>query len=355
MTIVGMILVNTPGSIDHVYPPLMHAAWHGWTCADLIFPFFLFIVGVAITLSLPDPHVVHVHRRSIVMRALRRCLILFSLGLLLYNFPQYHFSTLHIPGVLQRIALCYLFAVLVFLNTTIWGQTAVTVGLLALYWALMTLIPIPSAGAGMLEPDRNLAVYVDTLLLHGHLAYGTWDPEGVLSTVPAVATTLVGILAGHWLRTPGRSIGEKTCGFITTGIVAIMMGQAMDRWFPINKNLWTSSYVVFTGGMALLVFAVCYWLVDGNGYRRVATPFVIFGMNPILVYVLATLGSRLLDLYTVSRPDGTLLTLKTLLYEDYFASWAGPTNGSLLFALAYLIIWLAPMAVLYHKRIFVRI
>jgi predicted acyltransferase len=348
-----MILVNTPGSVDHVYAPLTHAAWHGWTCADLIFPFFLFIVGVAITLSFPDSHLVRAYQRSIVLHALRRFLILFTLGLLLYNFPYYHLSTLRILGVLQRIALCYLCAVLVFLNTNIWGQAAVTAALLALYWALMMLMPIP--GAGVLEPNNNLAASVDSLLLHGHLAYGTWDPEGLLSTVPAVATTLVGVLAGYWLKTPSRSLGEKTSGFMVTGIAAIVMGQAMDHWFPINKNLWTSSYVVFTGGMALLVFAVCYWLVDGKGYRRVATPFIIFGMNPILVYVLATLGSCLLDLYTIRSSDGTSLTLKTILYEHYFASWAGPTTGSLLFALVYLVVWFAPMAVLYHKRIFIKI
>jgi len=355
LTVAGMMLVNTPGSMDFVYPPLRHAAWHGWTCADVIFPFFLFIVGVAITLSFPPSDVLHMHRRSILARAVRRAALLFVLGVLLENFPTYHLATLRIPGVLQRIALCYLCVVLIVVSSGIRGQAFVTVGLLVVYWALLTLVSVPGAGPGVLEPTSNLAAYVDHVLLPGHLFHGTWDPEGVLSTIPAVATTLLGTLTGHWLRVPGRSSTQTTLGLVGIGITAIVLGQIMDHWLPINKNLWTSSYVLLSGGIALGVFAGCYWLVDVRGYRRVMTPFLIFGMNPLLVYILATLGEHLLDVVSVTGADGMPLTLRAALYEHYFASWAGHTAGSLLFALTYVCVWGGPMALLYHRRIFVRL
>jgi predicted acyltransferase len=355
MTVAGMIVVNTPGSVDFVYPPLTHATWNGWTCADVIFPFFLFIMGVAITLSLPGPEALHVHQRSIVTRALRRSVLLFALGVFLENFPQYHLATLRIPGVLQRIALCYLVVVIIFVQSHFRGQAVITVAILALYWALMLLAPVPSGGTGLLEPQHNLAAYIDNLLLPGHLAHGTWDSEGVLSTLPAVTSTLLGALTGHWLTIPGRSHGQKTIGLVLMGITAVTVGQIMNHWFPINKNLWTSSYVVLTWGIALLVFAGCYWLVDGRGYQRLLTPFLIFGMNPLLVYILATLGAHLLDFISVTDVDGTPLALRAALYEHYFASWAGPTLGSFLFALTYACVWFGPMALLYQRRIFVRL
>jgi predicted acyltransferase len=354
ITIASMILVNDPGSWDHVYPPLTHADWHGWTFTDLIFPCFLFIVGVALTFSLAERKARGEGQRQIYLRTVRRTFLLFTLGLFLTNFPYYTLATLRIPGVLQRIALCYLLAVLIFMTTEVWGQIGVTIALLILYWVLMMLVPVPGYGAGVLEKEGNLAAYVDSMLLHGHLFRETWDPEGLLSTIPAVATTLLGIGAGHWLKAE-RSKGEKTLGLLAAGGIGVLIGQGMNLWFPINKNLWTSSYVVFTGGMALLFLGGCYWLVDGKRYGRLATPFVVFGVNPIAAYVLATLVAKLLDLYWVVGPDGTPTALKTDIYERGFASWAGPTTGSLFFALTYVGIWLVPMTVLYHKRIFLKI
>lgn len=354
LTIAGMIVVNDPGSTEYVYSSLTHAAWHGWTPADLIFPGFLFIVGVAITLSLGERDLWGGTQRQIYLRTLRRTLSLFILGLLLTNFPFYDLATLRIPGVLQRIALCYCLAVLIFLNTKTRGQVVVTGALLVLYWLLMRLVPVPNYGAGVLEREGNLAAYVDTQVLHGHLLQENWDPEGLLSTLPALATTLLGVLTGHWLKKK-RNKNTITCGLLVAGGVTAVIGQVMDHWFPINKNLWTSSYVLFTGGIALLFLGVCYWLVDVKGYRKLFTPFVIFGVNPIAVYVVATLVARLLDLYWVMDADGISRTLKTDLYERLFASWAGPTNGSLLFALTYVGVWLVPMTLLYRHRIFIKI
>ncbi|MCS6806122.1 MAG: DUF5009 domain-containing protein [Blastocatellia bacterium] len=354
ITIAGMILVNNPGSWSHVYRPLQHAEWHGWTPTDLIFPFFLFIVGVAITLSLPKRLARGDSRRALFAQIVQRTLILFALGLLLNGFPFYDLSKIRIPGVLQRIALCYFFASLIFMWTKLKGQVMFTVALLILYWLLMTLVPVPGYGAGVLEQEGNLAAYVDYRLLRGHLWKPTWDPEGLLSTIPAIATTLCGVLTGYWLKA-ARSVSEKTRGLLLAGLAGVLLGQLMDVWFPINKNLWTSSYVVFTAGMALLCLGACVWFVDGLGYRRLVTPFVMYGVNPIIVFVLSGLLGRLMVIYKLTQPDGSSVSFKTYVYEHFFASWAGPMNGSLLFAIAYVIAWLIPLAILYRKKIFIKI
>lgn len=354
LTIVGMIVVNTPGSTEYVYPSFTHAEWHGWTFADLIFPSFLFIVGVALTLTLAHRRRQGVRPRHILVHTLRRTVVLFVLGLFLSNFPSYDFATLRLPGVLQRIALCYGLATLIALKTNIRGQAVVTVGLLALYWILLTFVPVPGFGAGGVDKEGNLAAYVDVTLLPGHLFHESWDPEGVLSTIPALGTTLLGVLTGYWLQA-NRSRTTKAYGLLLAGAAGVMLGQAIHLWFPINKNLWTSSYVVFTGGIALLVLSLCYWCIDVKGYRRFTTPCIIFGVNPITVYMLATLGARGLDLAWDTSVDGAPRTCKTILYEHVFASWAGPTAGSLLFALAYVCLWFAPMAFLYRRKIFIKI
>jgi predicted acyltransferase len=349
-----MIVVNTPGSTEYVYPSFTHAEWHGWTFADLIFPSFLFIVGVALTLALAHRRRQGALSRHILMHTFRRAVVLFVLGLFLTNFPSYDFATLRFPGILQRIALCYGLATLIVLKTNVRGQAVVTVGLLAVYWILLRFVPVPGFGAGGMEKEGNLAAYVDTTLLRGHLFRENWDPEGLLSTIPALGTTLLGVLTGHWLQAD-RSRTAKAYGLLLAGGAGVILGQVMHLWFPINKNLWTSSYVVFSGGIALFILGLCYWLVDIKGYRRFTTPCVIFGVNPLTVYVLATLGARVLDLEWSVGVDAAPRTLKTFVYDYAFASWAGPTAGSLLFALAYACLWLAPMMFLYRRKIFIKI
>ena len=353
-TIAGMILVNNPGSWTAGYRQLQHAPWHSCTPTDLIFPFFLFIVGMAITLSLTDRVARGSGRHRVYRQIARRSLILLALGIFLTNFPHFHLASLRIPGVLQRIGLCYCAAACI----TIWartrGQALVAVALLAVYWLLMTLVPVPGYGAGILEPDGNLAGYVDQLLLPGHTLGADCDPEGLLSTMPAIATTLFGVLAGTWLRS-NRTSGEKLVGFAVAGTIGVILGKIMDGWFPINKSLWTSSYVVFTGGMALLCFAVCYVVIDLMGHRRLVTPFIVFGANPIVVYVLSSLVGRLFELYQVSRPGQPSVPLRAYLHATFFAPWAGAAGGSLLYAVAFVFIWLLPMTILYRRRIFIRI
>jgi predicted acyltransferase len=357
ITIAGMILVNNPGSWSYVYAPLGHAEWNGWTPTDLIFPFFLFIVGVSITYSLGGKIERGESPKQIVSGIVRRSVILFALGLFLNGFPFFPLDkifAIRIPGVLQRIAICFLFASLIFIKTKIRGQLIWTVALLTLYWLLMKSVPVPDYGAGILTPDGSLAGFFDRFLLSGHIYKPTHDPEGILSTLPAIATTLCGILAGHWLKSP-HSPEERTNGILIIGIALLAAGKFMDLWFPMNKNLWSSSYVVFTAGAALLLLGICYWIIDVKGYRKWATPFIVFGLNAITVFVASGIVGRLLILIKVNSANGNPTPLKNYLYETLFASWAGAMNGSLAFAILYVLLWLVPMWILYRKKIFIKV
>lgn len=353
ITIAGMILVNNPGSWSHVYPPLLHATWHGWTPTDLIFPFFLFIVGAAITFSFASQAEI-LPRKPIYWKILRRALILFGLGLLLALFPQFDFAAMRIPGVLQRIAVCYGIASVIYLNTNIRQQAWITAILLLAYWAMMALIPVPGHGAGDLGREGNLAAYVDYQLLKGHLWKETWDPEGLLSTIPAIATTLAGILTGHLLRS-GRDKRDIAGWIFATGWMAILAGLLWGILFPINKNIWTSSYVVFTAGAALQFLGFCYWLIDVKGIKKWAHPATIYGMNAIAVYVLSGLLVEILIYARIHNPGGSEISLYGWIYENLFLPWADPLNASLAFAIANVLFWLGIMAILYYKRIFIKI
>jgi predicted acyltransferase len=357
ITVAGMILVNNPGSWSYIYGPLGHAEWHGWTPTDFVFPFFLFIVGVAIAYSLGGKVERGEAPKKIVLGTIRRSAILFGLGLFLNGFPFFPLDrvmNLRIPGVLQRIAVCFLFASLIFIKTKIRGQLIWTIALLALYWLLMKVVPVPGYGAGVLTPEGSLEGFIDRLLLSGHIYLPTHDPEGLLSTLPAIATTLCGILTGHWLKSPRRP-EERTNGLLIAGMACLALGKLMDVWFPINKNLWSSSYVVFTAGAALLFLGICYWLIDLQGYRIWAKPFIIFGSNAITVFVASGIVGRILILIKLTSANGNQTTLKNYIYENLFASGAGAMNGSLAFAIVYVLLWLAPMWVLYRQRIFIKV
>ena len=361
ITIAGMILVNNPGTWSDIFPPLQHTPWHGWTPADLIFPFFLFIVGVSMSFSFSYRIQQGRSLKKLYVQVVRRTAMLFLLGLLLnalYYLPGgFALSVLRIPGVLQRIAVAYLFASLLVLKLGPRGQALAATFFLFFYWALMSLMPIPGHGAGVLSPEENFAAYFDNLLIPGHLK-GTTDPEGILSTIPALSTVLFGVLTGHWLRSP-REPYEKACGLLVMGGVGIGLGVVWDLFFPINKNLWTSSYVVFTTGMALAFLACCYWLIDLKGYRRWATPFVVLGLNAITVYALSIVLDRIMWWGYLTQADGSEVPLKTWIYEHCYASWAGPWFGeayaSFFYALTYVLLWVGLMWPLYRKKIFISI
>ena len=336
----AMVLVNNPGTWRAVYAPLRHADWHGLTPTDVIFPCFVFIVGVAIPLSRPTPG-----------RVLRRAAIIFALGIVLNGAPYFDWSTIRIPGVLQRIAVCYLVAALVFLGTRWRTQVAVTAALLLGYWALLTLVPVPGYGRGDLEPEGNLAGWVDRAVLRGpHLwkVARVYDPEGIVSTLPAIATALLGVLTGQWLQS-GRDPRRIFAGLTVAGAVATVLGMAWALVFPVNKALWTSSYVLLTGGLALLLFAVCYWAIELRGWRRWAAPFVVFGVNALLLFFLSTLMARALTLIHVGGA-----TLQKVIFDRAFAPWASPINASLAYAVAYLIFWWLVLWPLYRVGIRLR-
>ena len=353
MTIAGMILVNNPGSWSDIYPPLRHASWHGWTPTDLIFPFFLFIVGVAITLSQQKQLTLH-NQKYVYLKILKRTLIIFCLGLLLHLIPYFNFPKMRFLGVLQRIAIVYGVTSVIVLNTRFKAQAWITAGLLFFYWGIMKLIPVPGYGSGDLSVEGNLAAYIDNLILHGHMWQPTWDPEGLLSTIPAVATALTGVLTGHLLQS-GKDRMEITGWIFVTGWIAIVVGLFWGIVFPINKSLWTSSYVVFTSGAALQFLAFCYWLIDVKAIQKWALPAIMYGMNAIAVFVLSGLLAKMLSFIKLTGIDGNQISLKTWIFNNLFLSWAEPINASLAFAMVNVLFWLGIMAIMYYKKIFVKI
>jgi predicted acyltransferase len=333
-TIAGMILVNNAGDWQNTYSPLLHAEWHGWTPTDLVFPFFLWIMGVAMVYSFAARRAKGESPETLVKHVARRAGILFALGLFLNGFPCYDLSTLRIFGVLQRIGLCYLIAGFLVLAGQGRGIVLSIIGLLGGYWALMMLVPVPGHGAGILAPEGNFAQYVDVSLFNGHLYKPRWDPEGLVSTLPAIANTLFGVLCGVLLR-DDSTVHEKLRSMATFGAALVLAGLLWDNWLPINKNLWTSSYALFTSGLAFWALAACYWLADVMGWRRGLKPFEVFGVNAIAAYVLSGLLARAV----------TLLKWKAPLYNAVFAPVGPPQMASLLWALAnvaavYLVVWL---------------
>jgi predicted acyltransferase len=335
----AMVLVNNPGTWRAIYAPLRHAEWHGLTPTDVIFPCFVFIVGVAIPLSRPTPG-----------RVLRRAAIIFALGIVLNGAPYFDWATIRIPGVLQRIAVCYLVAALLFLGTRWRAQAVVTAALLLGYWAALTLVPVPGYGRGDLGPEGNLAAWLDRAVLGPHLwkAARVYDPEGILSTVPAIATALLGVLTGQWLQS-GRSQRQILAGLALAGATAAVLGALWGLILPVNKSLWTSSYVLLTGGLALLLFAACYWAIEIRGWRRWSAPFVVFGVNALLLFFLSTLMARALTLIHVGGA-----TLQKTIFDGAFAPWASPINASLAYAIAYLCLWWLALWGLYRAGIRLR-
>ncbi len=426
ITIAGMILVNNPGTWSAIYPPLRHAAWNGWTPTDFIFPFFLFIVGVAIVYAFANRQSSGAPAVSLYLKILKRTALLFLIGLYLTAFKGIpplvlrifgglflicwaayltvkfavksdiktnylktlkwtlivlalilagsalqglDWSKLRIPGVLQRIAVTYCIASIIVLNCSVKGQAYLAIGFLVVYWLLMKLVPVPGYGAGVLalitDPTThqntmgNLAWWIDSKLLAGHTWSGApaagFDPEGILSTIPAISSVLFGVLTAHWLRTTKNDY-EKVTGLFVFGIIGLVLGEILGIWFPINKNLWSPSYTVFMAGMALLFLGMCYWLIDIRGYKGWAQPFVIFGSNAITVYALSSLTARaLVYWWKVPGPEGNPIALKTFLYNNYFQPLLSPMNASLLWACCYILIWFGLALILYKRKIFIKI
>jgi predicted acyltransferase len=358
-----MILVNNPGSWSTIYAPLKHAEWNGCTPTDLIFPFFLFIVGVSISYALGSKKD-NTSQSKLLFTALKRALILFGLGLFLNLFPKVFIdpiealSTVRIPGVLQRIAIVFFVTALIFIKTNQKTQIRLFFGILIAYWALMTLVPVPAIGYANLEKETNLGAWLDrTILTEAHLwkSAKTWDPEGILSTLPAVATGLFGVLIGTWLRRKDREESVKISWMFSIGILAVILGLIWDLCFPINKALWTSSFVLYAGGLATIGLALCYWLIDVQGYKKGTTPFVVYGVNAITVFFLSGLIPRILSMIMVTMPDGTPVNSRIRMYETFYTPYFTPINASLAGAVTFILIWLLILWIMFKKDIIVKV
>ena len=359
IAIMGMIVVNMVGVSDRSYPSLLHADWNGCTLADLVFPCFLFIVGVAMPFSLEKYTNIHKPTPRVYQRILCRSAILFALGLFLNGFGNYDWSTIRIMGVLQRISLAYLLASLAVLNLPRRRRWLLVIVLLIGYWLAMSFIPVPNYGAGNLSRVGNFGAYIDRLIIGtAHLYKGDnfnsqGDPEGLFSTIPAVVTVLLGYFSGEKLRS--QPLNSRTSmNLVLMSISSLILGQLWGLWFPINKKLWTSSYVLFTAGWALLLLAVCYELIEVRQRQRWGKPFQIMGLNAIFIFVASVLLIKIM----VKTPIGSgenAPNIYTWIYTNLFASSAGELNGSLLFALVTLLFWWAVSWGMYRLKWFIKV
>jgi predicted acyltransferase len=386
LTIAGMLLVNNPGTWSAIYPPLEHAAWHGWTPTDVIFPFFLFIVGITTHISISARRARGDDEAALLKQILKRGGMIFLLGFLMSLFPFYQWGTIEgmanpsvlerigyrwehvrILGVLQRIGLVYIAAGLLSLTTTLKQQILIVVALLYGYWFAMTLIPVTGTfngvpgryiGAVLLDkPSETLAAHLDRAILGlTHIWSGsvTYDPEGPFSTIPAIATAMLGIFAGRWIMQP-RSLIERIAGLFAIGSIGMVVGLMWNWSFPINKNLWTSSYVIFTAGMGCVTLATIMWLVDWRNIRWWTKPFVIYGMNPIVAFVGSGVLARCIYTLWKVQYDGKPTPVETVIYKSVFEPWLEPKNASLAMAFATVLFWFAILAWMYRKRIFLKV
>jgi predicted acyltransferase len=383
-----MILVNDPGDWAHTYTQLDHARWNGFTLTDFVFPNFLFLVGASIIFSLQSRIARGASKKTLALHILRRAFLIFAVKMFLTAFPYFHYTHFRIYGVLTRIALCYLVAGLICLVTQR-ARTliAITAALLIGYWALMRFVPVPDIqvpGLGtpthdfpILDQDRNLTAWLDRAIsaftqrtIHtGTLYEHTRDPEGLLSTLPAIATTLIGSLTGLWLRrfeTPNQCITptRRLKGLIISGILSLTTGLVWNLTFPINKNLWTSSFVLYAAGWSLLTLALCYWLIDMRRLNDTPTskallwPWLVFGSNAITAFVVSNLIVKIM--IWIKVPDSFSTTGKPVTawlwtYHHLFARNGSTNVTSLAFAIAVVAACFLPNWLLYRKRIFLKI
>ncbi|MBS1747825.1 MAG: DUF5009 domain-containing protein [Bacteroidetes bacterium] len=357
ITIAAMILVNNPGDWEHVYAPLEHSKWNGCTPTDLIFPFFIFMVGVSITLAIGPKKADKTQHSKIIAKAFKRSLILYLINVAIHFLFTFNFENFRILGVLPRIAIVFFIAVIIFLKTGFKQQLTIFFSILIIYYILMCFVPVPGYGASNLEPATNLAAWLDTTILTTkHMWSGSkvYDPEGILSTIPAVGTCLFGIMVGDWIRRKDKDESTKVAWLFVMATFSIMVGMIWNNFFPINKSLWTSSFVLYTGGLATAGLAIAFWLIDVQQRKKYITPFVAFGANAITAYVAADVVIAVLSWFHVNL-DGQSTNLQDYLYKTIFAPHFSPINASLAGAITFVLIMTVPMMILYRKKIFIKV
>lgn len=352
ITIVTMILVNSPGN-NTAYPWLLHSVWNGCTPTDCIFPFFIFIVGISLVFSLTKGLATGVSSNTLLRKVFFRCCIIFLLGLALNGFPHYDLSSIRIPGVLQRIAVCCFFASFLFLKTSTRTQAITAAILLIGYWALMTYVPVPGIGSNDLSVTGNLAGYIDRLWLMNHMYTPGFDPEGFLSTLPAIASALLGNLTGIFLLSQCTP-QHKITYLVLASTLALITGWLWGLSFPINKELWTSSFVLWTTGLALALFSFCYYILEIKQIRLGSKFFEIFGLNAIAAYILHILFLKIQNRIDITTADGKTQNLRLFITKHLFP-YVSAHNASLLYALSYILLWFLVLWILYRRRIFIRV
>jgi predicted acyltransferase len=366
LTVATMILVNNPGSWSHIYTPLEHAEWNGCTPTDLVFPFFLFIVGVSIAYAMGSKKLNPSTHHQTILKALKRGAILFGLGLFLSIFPRnfrdFDFieaiKHVRIPGVLQRIGVVFFISSILFLKLSEKNIFRVSVIILITYWALMTFVPVPGIGYANLEKETNIGAWLDrTILTEAHLwkSAKTWDPEGILSTLPAIVSGLFGVLVGIYLKRKDIEPATKIAWLFSVGTAAVLVGLLWDLAFPINKALWTSSYVLYTGGLATIVLALSYWIIDVNNYNRFTKPFVVYGVNAITVFFVSGLMPRLLNMIKIKLPNGDETGALSWFYQTVFVPNFSPINASLAYAIAFILFFYVILWVMYKKNLIIKV
>ncbi|WP_316786141.1 acyltransferase family protein [Pedobacter frigiditerrae] len=366
LTVATMILVNNPGSWGHIYAPLEHAEWNGCTPTDLVFPFFLFIVGVSIAYAMGSKKLDPSSHNKTILKALKRGLILFGLGIFLSIFPR-KFSDfdfieaikhVRIPGVLQRIGVVFFISSVLFLKLSEKNIFRAIIIILITYWALMMFVPVPEVGYANLEKETNLGAWLDrTILTEAHLwkSAKTWDPEGILSTLPAIATGLFGVLVGVYLKRKDVEPAKKIAWLFSVGTVSVLAGLLWDLEFPINKALWTSSYVLYTGGLATIVLSLSYWIIDINNYNRFTKPFVVYGVNAITVFFVSGLMPRLLNMIKIKQSNGDETGALSWFYQTFFPPYFSPINASLAYAITFVLFFYVILWIMYKKNIIIKV
>jgi predicted acyltransferase len=359
LTIALMILVNTSGDGAHTYRLLRHSPWNGCTLADVVFPCFLFMVGISLVLSLGGKLRRGVQRRVLVLPALRRALVLFAIGIAINAFPRFDLHTLRVFGVLQRIAICFFLATLIYLwlrpRTILW----ITVGILMSYWILLQWIPVPGYGlpgvsVPLLDPHGNLPAWLDRHLLPAaHLYHrGYYDPEGLLASIPALASTLIGVLTAFFLQTP-RSAAAKAARLLVAGAFCLLAGVVWSHWLPLNKRLWTSSFVLLNAGVSLLALSIFIWWLDVQRKgTRLAMPMIAFGTNALAAYALSEFLASFLSSV---RAPGSSHTLQKTLFLPFATFIPNPYIAALAYAVLYVAICFVPVLLLFRKRIFLKV
>ena len=411
VTIAAMVVVNNPGTWSAVYPQLKHAEWHGWTVTDFVFPFFVFIVGVAIPLALGKRIENGTTSREVSLRILYRSFVIFGLGLFQMGFPFFDPSKtdlspyvqipvfiglilcagffiadrfkasivavaavaailacaylfdqgfpfekmerIRIMGVLQRLALCYFFAALIFIRTGWKSQIGIACVLLLTYWGLMHF-----GGGGDLSPEGNFSGYIDRMILgeeHIWRSSKVYDPEGLLSTIPAIATCLIGVLCGSLINRKQIPLESRINPMFVIGFALTAMGWVWSFWFPINKPIWTSSYALYTSGIAMIFLASLMYLIDVRSYKRWTYPFMVFGVNALALYFASSILTRIMLAIKVDSIEGKTIHSQRWIYDSFFKPLADPMDASLIFALVYLLLWYLLMWALYKKRIFIKV